>query len=148
MQLIVVVRQLPDSQMEMLEKQLGIQDRWRAQSFLHDHKAVDMNELTNSGTDQRGDVRSSRESVSRKESSWPMADNFMKRTCRIGPVKVNVIARKSGEGESTKEEAMAMVNTPKSYREVTLTLIGIHDVSCLSLTCKINIISSTEAQRD
>lgn len=65
--MIVVVRQLPDSQMEMLEKQLGIQDRWRAQSSLHDHKAVDTNELTNSGTAQREDMRGSHESTARKD---------------------------------------------------------------------------------
>lgn len=115
--MIVVVRQLPDSQMETLEKQLGIQDRWRAQPSLCDHKAVDTNELTNSGTAQREAVRRSRESAARKESSWQMADNFMRRTCRMGPAKVKVTARKYGEGESTKDEAMAMVNTPENYRE-------------------------------
>lgn len=100
--------------MEMLGKQLGIQDRWRAQSSLHDHKAVDTNELTNSGTAQREDVRGSRESAAREEL---LADGrqLHEEDVQIGPVKVTVIARKSGEGESTKDEAMAMVNPPESY---------------------------------
>lgn len=96
-----------------IKKQLGIQDRWRAQSSLRDHRTVDTNEFTNSGTAQREAVRRSRESAARKESSWQMADHFVKRACRTGPVKVKVIARKAGEGESTKDEAMAVVNTPE-----------------------------------
>lgn len=73
--MIVVVQMLPDSQMEMLEKQSGIQDRWRVQCSLHDHNAMDI-VSSQTGTIQREVRRNSGENKTREESSWQVAENI------------------------------------------------------------------------
>ena len=148
-QLFVVVVMLRDSLREMLEAQLEIWDR--VPFSLCDGDTMDRCKLRKwDAQRERSWAAQVRTKPSGAPRRWPKTS--VERRCRIHPWEARAGRKETRRSKDWGWTLVALSGPGSLGRRVTATLLNVYGTCCLTLMCKVSIMSSSrvkqqEAQR-
>ena len=145
-QLFVVVVMLRDSLREMLEAQLEIWDR--VPFSLCDGDTMDRCKLRKWDAQRErswgAQVRTRPRGAPRR---WPKTS--VERRCRIHPWEARAGRKDIRRSKDWGWTLVALVSSPGSLgRRVTPTLLNVYGACCLTLMCKVSIMSSSRVKQE